>query len=190
MALMKGIRTIGIDPGHGDRDQGAVGNGLVEKDLNMRLAAELFSVGLKYGFNMQLLRPGDLGMSLEDRVKLANWLEVDVFLSVHHNGDESAETTGTETFYFPGSEAGESLARSVQERMIDGLGLADRGIKWGGGFYVLRETEMPAVLIKPLFVTNWVDASRVENEWYFSELAMSILGGLVGADCVGWDGSF
>ncbi|MFN2363662.1 MAG: N-acetylmuramoyl-L-alanine amidase [Halarsenatibacteraceae bacterium] len=179
MALDKKIRSIGIDPGHGERDLGAVGNGLVEKDLNMRLAAELFSAGLKHGFNMQLLRPGDLGMSLEDRVKLANWLEVDVFLSVHHNGAESAEATGTETFYCPGSEAGEVLARSVQERMVDALNLADRGIRWGGGLYVLQATEMPAVLIKPFFVTNRRDAGRVRDEWYFSNLALSILSGLV-----------
>ena len=207
---MRGRRLIGsiaIDAGHGGGDPGAVaraggnkktsgetgadtGTGsvisrpdcdkIMEKDLNLRLGAEIFGQALEAGLDAYMLRGGDYDMALGRRTELANSFGVDLFLSVHHNGAASAGASGTECFYFPGSETGEVVARAVQSAMVDRLGLPDRGVKTSDRFHVLQATRMAAVLIEPLFLTGDRDQELLEDGCYFRKLARAVVGGLIG----------
>ena len=190
---MNKIKSITIDVGHGGKDPGAVADvyadgaarlanrgRLLEKDLNLRLGAEVFGQALEAGFDAHLLRGGDYDQSLGQRTDLANRLGVDLFLSIHHNGAASAAAGGTETFYFPGSQGGELAARLVQAAMVEALGLADRGIKAAGNLHVLRATGMPAILIEPLFLTGEADQVILCDGGYFRRLAQAIVGGILG----------
>ena len=190
---MDWIKSIAIDVGHGGKDPGSVADvyadgaarlanrgRLLEKDLNLRLGAEVFGQALEAGFEAHLLRGGDYDQSLGQRTELANRLGVDFFLSIHHNGAASAAAGGTETFYFPGSQGGELAAGLVQAAMVGELGLADRGIKANGNLHVLRGTRMPAILIEPLFLTGEVDQGLLSDGGYFRRLAEAVVGGLGG----------
>ena len=89
---MNKIKSIAIDVGHGGKDPGAVADvyadgaarladrgRLLEKDLNLRLGAEVFGQALEAGFDAHLLRGGDYDQSLGQRTDLANRLGVDFF---------------------------------------------------------------------------------------------------------------
>ena len=62
-----------LDPGHGGRDSGAKGHqGLLEKDLTLKIALNLERELRKHGLDVLLTRRDDTYVSLEDRTALAN----------------------------------------------------------------------------------------------------------------------
>ncbi|MEZ6017887.1 MAG: N-acetylmuramoyl-L-alanine amidase [Planctomycetota bacterium] len=155
-----------IDPGHGGTDPGAVANGLTEKVLNLEVALRLRDLldldtadPLGGGeWDVRLTRTTDVTVSLADRVTLANTWPADRFVSIHHNAFSSSAANGTETFSYAAGTISADLRDRVQEELLLGLGLADRGSKTAN-FYVLRETTMPASLSEGGFLTSPIDAS-------------------------------
>lgn len=81
-----------------------------------------------------------------------------IFLSIHANAGPGTWTNaeGLETWYFHGSRTGKKLAAVFQQRLVNGLGWTNRGIKSQATkqFYVLRRTNMPAVLTENGFYNN------------------------------------
>lgn len=175
-----GPPLVAIDAGHGGRDVGAVGrvpagtvtglpprgaNGLriYEKDVNLDVARRLEGLLQARGYPTLMTRTIDKGggdlpyrserADLRTRVAIANRAGADVFVSVHANA-LTPRHHGTETFrFYATGTAGRLLARSVHEEVVFRLGLADRGVKTAG-FYVLKHTAMPAVLLESGFLTN------------------------------------
>lgn len=90
-----------IDPGHGGEDSGAVGpTGLKEKDLTLDMALRIRRLLRRHMPNVEvvLTRSGDRYVSLEERVKTANTLGGDLFLSLHINSSESQDASGFELY--------------------------------------------------------------------------------------------
>ncbi|MEM1119626.1 MAG: N-acetylmuramoyl-L-alanine amidase [Bacteroidota bacterium] len=98
---------------------------------------------------------------LKGRVLRANNVPSDIpkiFLSVHANAGPGTWTSakGLETWYFHGSRTGKKLASVFQQQLVNQLGWTNRGIKSQPTkqFYVLRRTNMPAVLTENGFYNN------------------------------------
>lgn len=81
-----------------------------------------------------------------------------IFLSIHANAGPGTWTTakGLETWYFHSSRTGRKLAAVFQQQLVNELGWTNRGIKskTTQQFYVLRRTNMPAVLTENGFYNN------------------------------------
>ena len=60
-------KIICIDAGHGGKDSGAVGNGLLEKDIVLNIAKILKAQLLEKGFNICMTREDDTFVELKDR---------------------------------------------------------------------------------------------------------------------------
>jgi N-acetylmuramoyl-L-alanine amidase len=115
------VHAIVLDPGHGGDDEGAVnGDGVLEKDVNLALAVEL-ATRLE-DFCVVLTRHDDDFVSLADRVRLANEVGADLFVSVHANGSPHREFHGVET-YVLATEARRYSTR-LREREAEHHGLA------------------------------------------------------------------
>ncbi len=185
-AATAALPYVAIDPGHGGGDTGAVGylpagtvtgltprvdaqgrTVLYEKDINLDIALRLDAWLRAQGGRTLLTRTQDLaggdrpstttGADLKARTDLANAAKVDLFVSIHNNA-LSTTTSGTETFhYYYSSPAARLLATAVQTELVAALGLPDRGVKTAG-FYVLRNSEMPAILVEGGFLTNPTEA--------------------------------
>jgi N-acetylmuramoyl-L-alanine amidase len=185
-AAQAALPYVAIDPGHGGGDTGATGvlppgtpTGLVpradasgrtvlhEKDVNLDIALRLDAWLRANGARTILTRTLDLaggdrpyttvGADLRARVDIANEAGAELFVSVHNNALGST-TSGTETFhYYYSSAASRQLAQDVQTEMVAALRLPDRGVKTAG-FYVLRNTRMPAILIEGAFLSNPAEA--------------------------------
>lgn len=155
-----------LDPGHGGTDPGAAANGLVEKVLNLEvglrlrdlLALDTADVLGGGEWDVRMTRVADVTVSLADRVALANNWPADRFVSIHHNAFSSSAANGTETFSFSNGTTSAGLRDRVQEELLLGLNLADRGSKTAN-FFVLRETTMPAALSEGGFLTSPIDAA-------------------------------
>lgn len=88
-------------------------------------------------------------------VSKANESDADYFLAIHFNAGGG---TGTECWYYSGNEAGYELASTMSANVAGALGLRDRGAKSTTGLYVIRRTNMPAVLLEVCFVDTYQDA--------------------------------
>ena len=105
-----------IDAGHGGHDSGAVGvGGLQEKRIvqavALRAAAELEA----RGYQVTLTRDSDTFVPLDERVRAANELGADLFISLHCNsvaGPSQRRARGIET-YFLSAEATDEAARRL-----------------------------------------------------------------------------
>lgn len=161
-----------IDPGHGGGDPGAVGaTGLTEASVNL-LLAHLVKSRLERDFAVVMTRVGDTSVSLGQRCGIANKAPADVCVSLHCNAAKNDQAHGTETYYHPGSAEGKALAELIHRGLVT-LGLGDRGVK-PAGFYVLKHTKAPAVLVELAFITNPADEARLTSTEFLNEAAHAI----------------
>ena len=172
---------IFIDPGHGGKDPGAVGNGLKEKDLTLKITKKIQSLLGEYqNISVKLSRTTDVYLSLSERANLANDWGADFFLSIHINAGGG---TGFESYIYNGSVSSATIAyQNVmhQEIMKAIGGVKDRGKK-RANYAVLRETKMPAILTENLFIDNSSDAAKLKSDSFLSQIAFGHVQGLVKA---------
>jgi len=115
-----------------------------------------------------------LGQSLAYRVNKANSIGSQLHLCFHVNAFKTDAATGCEVEY--ASAAGQSYASKVSAEISTALGLTNRGAKSQPGLYVLRHTNMTAILIEPFFCDNKNDCSKYNAE----KLATAIVKGITG----------
>ena len=160
---------IYIDQGHNPRDYntGAEGNGFYEQDLTFDIGRRLYALLSANGeFDARLSRPTAdtiLGTSnsssLTERVRAANSWGADIFLSLHTNASINSSATGSEALiYSKASSVALGLAEDILTELNLVTGLRNRGVIERPGLYVLRRTNMPAVLVEMGFITNPTDA--------------------------------
>lgn len=167
-------KLIVLDPGHGGSDPGAVGiGGLKEAEVNL-LLAHMVKARLEASYKILMTRTGEQTVSLAARCNLANAEGADLFVSLHCNASPNVLAHGTETYYL--SQQAKSLAEAIHAGLVS-LGLRDRGIK-RNKFYVLRHTEMPAVLVEVGFVTNPDDAAKLASVDWLNKAADAIAVGI------------
>ncbi len=168
---------IYIDQGHNPSgfNTGAEGNGYYEQDITYEIGRRLYNLLLSNPeFEPRLSRPTPetiLGTnnstSLVERVNQANEWEADIFISLHNNAAENPRATGNEALvYGPGSTVARALGENILEQLTLTTGLRNRGIVYRPGLYVLKETEMPAVLVEMGFISNPDDADLLVNSPY------------------------
>src|SRR5699024_1774165 len=87
-------KTIVIDPGHGGRDPGTSGNGLVEKSIALDISKKVEKKLISEGYVVIMTRSTDKYLELGERTSIANNAKADLFLSIHVNsgGGEGVET--------------------------------------------------------------------------------------------------
>ena len=178
---------IVLDPGHNQGgDYGAVSthNGITydETQLNMIVAikvkAQLEAKGYTVALTRSISDVDKCGVteSLQKRAKLANSLNADLFISIHHNSATAVAASGSEVFYtttqpdegFPGHSIGkEEMSRNLSERTANSIsnrtGFLNRGSK-NANYYVLRNTQMPSILVECGFISNSNEAAILATD--------------------------
>ena len=171
------MSKIFIDPGHGGKDPGAVGNGMQEKNITLPVALEVGKILERHGITVGYSRKTDVYVSLEDRANKANNFGADIFVSIHCNAFEKPSAHGVETYSHIGSAKGAKLAKAIHSEVIKAkLYTRDRGTKTAD-FYVLRKTIAPAALIELAFITNKDDANLLKTKQ--KEFALAIARGIL-----------
>jgi len=146
-------KKIMIDPGHGGKDSGARGRFLLEKDINLDVARRVVQRLALMRAQPFLTRDADYFVDLYARPRMTNALPADLFVSLHCNatGKKNVIGAGTGTYYcHPQSK---SLAIVMQDTLVSHLLTKDYGVHQAR-FCVIRETQIPAVLVELLFIDN------------------------------------
>ncbi len=164
---------IYIDQGHNPSspNAGAEGNGYREQDITYEVGIRLAELLRNNGnFEVRLSRPTSetqLGTSnstsLRARVDDANSWGADYFISIHTNASLSSGVSGAEALVYSSPSEASELAEDMLEELTEATGLRDRGIRLRPGLYVLRNTNMPAVLMEIGFISNSRDANLMAN---------------------------
>jgi N-acetylmuramoyl-L-alanine amidase len=95
----RAVSRVVIDPGHGGKDNGAVGpDGLKEKDVTLDVAHRVAPVLATQGIQVVLTRDDDRFVPLEERTARANAFGADLFVSIHCNASEGKGRRGVETY--------------------------------------------------------------------------------------------
>lgn len=194
------VRTIVLDAGHGGHDVGARSAFGVEKNYTLDVALRARKLLIARGYKVHLTRSYDRFMPLEDRAHFANNFNNAIFISIHFNAGSSS-ATGFETYSlaprFAPSHASEgpmmsdtifcpgnardpenmALATAMHASLLKTLPMFDRGIK-RARFVVLRETEIPSVLLEGGFLSNLREASKIAAEGYRQRMAIAIAEGV------------
>ena len=151
---------IFINPGHGGKDTGAVGNGLIERDVNLRIGNLVAKYLKAVDYDVTLIQHGGVKNDLEYICREANNWHADLFVSIHCNAFDCC-AHGTETFYV--SERGRKLASAIQNQIVSSVGTFNRGVKTTD-YFVLLNTDMPAVLVECAFIDNPHDAKILREK--------------------------
>ena len=94
------LRGIVIDPGHGGKDPGAVGNGIVEKDYSLLISKYMYDRFKDLGVNVSLTRSNDITLSPKDRVnKVKNFYGNSKDVIVISNHLNAGQGDGLEVIY-------------------------------------------------------------------------------------------
>jgi N-acetylmuramoyl-L-alanine amidase len=168
--------TVVIDAGHGGYDRGGVpGQRIAEKDKTLDVALRLRRILQADGYRVIMTRDQDVFVTLGTRVAIANSQRDATFVSIHFNCSTRAGANGIETYYYSGESAG--LAASIHRNVVAGAPTENRGIR-RRGFYVLRKTAIPAVLVECGFLTNPTEGRLAQTDAYRQKLAEQIARGI------------
>src|SRR5438034_9108484 len=168
--------TIVIDAGHGGFDRGGVpGQRIAEKDKTLDVALRLRNILQAEGYRVVMTRDRDVFIPLGTRVAIANAYRGASFVSIHFNCAPRVGANGIETYYYRSDSA--SLAARIHRNVVSGAPSENRGIR-RRGFYVLRRTSIPSVLVECGFLTNPTEGRLALTGDYRQRLAEQIARGI------------
>lgn len=177
-------QVVAIDPGHGGIDGGASGNGLMEKDITLKVAVKLAGVLETNGATAVLTRNDDVDFytkgkggkrnDLMTRVEAINHSGANVFVSIHCNAIRDARQSGSQVFYHPGREENRLIAETVQRALKSFPPGNRRQAKKDLDIIVLNATNIPGVLVEIGYLTNKREAGLLADEQYQQNLAEHI----------------
>ncbi len=170
-----------IDPGHGGPDSGAIGiGGLRETDVVLDVSKIVTNILKKKGVKVKMTRINEIDLDLGPRVLMANDTKADIFVSIHANASigKKRNINGLETFYYSGWK-GRLLAEKIQKQITKvSPGSPDRGVR-RGRYFVIKQTNMPAVLVEIGFVTGKLDGTRLSKDMHRERVAYAIARGIL-----------
>src|SRR6266404_8706789 len=167
-----------IDAGHGGFDRGGIPRQrIAEKDMTLDVALRLRKKLLAAGYRVVMTRDSDVFIPLPGRAAIANSNRNAIFICIHFNSAARTEANGVETYYYRRDAM--ALAANIHRNVIAGAPSENRGIR-RRGYYVLRKTTNPGVLVECGFLTNPAEGQLALTSDYRDKLAEEITRGILG----------
>lgn len=192
-------KVIILDAGHGGIDSGTLNNDktILEKDINLSITHKIRELLESSGAHVILTREDDSSLYVEDgnkttrqkynenlnnRKKIIEESNADMFISIHMNalsGEGASKYYGAQTFYPAGKEDSMQLSEYIQKelkRVVDETN--NREIKATDDLYLLKDNNIPSVLIECGFLSNEKEAELLTQEEYQDKIAWAIYVGI------------
>ncbi|TVX89869.1 N-acetylmuramoyl-L-alanine amidase [Paenibacillus agilis] len=172
-------KTIVIDPGHGGKDPGSIGQlGTIERDMTLQMSKEIEQELMeRTGATVLLTREQDEAVDLQQRVDVATEAGADLFLSIHFDAFTTNDVEGMTTYHKNSKD--QPIAQAVHDRLMEkDFDTRDRGVRVGD-FYVLRENTVPALLLELGYISNEKDETRMRSLQFHKEASEAIVNGVI-----------
>ncbi len=156
-----------------------------EKDINIDIAQKLCLFLEEAGADVYFTRSDDeaLGQTksedMKKRISVVDESNADIMISIHQNAYPSENVKGAQTFYFKGSDGGKALAEKIQASLISALDEKNkRTAKENTSYYIIKNTEIPSVIIECGFLSNPDEEKKLNTEEYRLKTAWAIFDGI------------
>lgn len=187
-------KVIVLDAGHGGMDPGASNSNSLEKDINLKITLKVRSLLEESGALVLLTREKDESLYIDDknkstrqkynenlknRKKLIKESKADVFVSIHLNSFPQKKYYGAQTLYIKNDEESKKLAKFIQDelrRILDKNNY--REIKGRDDLYLLKDINIPSVLIECGFLSNDNEKELLKSDKYQEKIAWAIYIGI------------
>lgn len=189
-------KRIVVDAGHGGLDGGASSkSGLLEKDINLKIANYLKFYLEKNGAKVIMTREKDVSLHSEDkgsvkskkrsdllnRRNIANISKADAFVSVHLNFFEQSKYKGAQVFYETMHAESMTLASFIQQELKNSLDNENnRQISRIDSSKILYQNlTLPSVLVECGFLSNPDEAESLSKKEYQEKVALAVCLGVI-----------
>lgn len=188
------MKKVVLDPGHGVETAGKCSpdKSYYEHEFNLDMAKRIKALLERHGVAVTMTRSDEHDVSLADRVAISNKTHPDLFVSIHSNAyGNGVEWTTPKGYGIYTSSAGDSANRNIAAKKILAR-VKEAGITLHGGgmhhnsYYVLRNTEDPAVLIEHGFHTNTEELELLKSSTYRAKLAEADAKGILDYLGIAW----
>ena len=127
-----------------------------------------------------MTRTEDVNVYLNERARIANREDADIFISIHQNAlEEDDVTSGIETWYNPVKDTqSKLLAKNIQENIIEATNANDLGIKESEGLIVTKNTLMPSCLVETGFLSSTEERKKLTSSEYQDKIVEGIYNGI------------
>ena len=166
-------------------------DGILEKDVNLAIASKLKILLEQSGITVIMTRADDNGLyqesdsnkkaaDMKKRCSIINGSKADIAVSIHQNSYVGEASKGAQVFYYKQSEEGKKLAGIIQKNMIKELDNTNKRVeKPDSAYYMLRNTQVPTVIVECGFLSNREEAYKLNNDEYQQKTAYSIYCGII-----------
>lgn len=189
-------KVIVIDPGHGGKDGGAMGNDperTAEKEITLEVAKLVRDYAEQAGAVVYLTRETDSDLADEQLRGLSNRKSQDIrrrlafiheknadfFVSIHLNALPSPKWRGAQTFFYPRFKENKHLATLIQEELIRNLENTERKPLQLNHVYLLKYAKVPGALVEIGFISNKEELELLKQPSYQRKVAASIYQGML-----------
>ena len=191
------LPTIILDAGHGGEDGGASSDdGILEKDINLKIALKLRDMLNLSGFDVKMTRDKDISIydqsaksvreqkvsDLKNRLAMVNENTNNILLSIHQNKFTQSKYFGTQIFYSENNPKSFEIADKIKTSVVK-LTQPDntRETKPGKDIFLLSQIQNPAVIVECGFLSNPDEAAKLNSNDYQQQLAFAIYCGFLQA---------
>ena len=186
VALHRNKTTIVIDVGHGGSDPGKVGiQGIKEKDVNLAIARYLKDYLIAEDYTVYMTRETDQGLydesvsnkkksDLSNRIQFLQKKNASCMISIHQNSYPDTIQHGAQTFYYDGREEDKNFAQYVQDSLLTFDPSNTRQIKSSTSYYILKNAQVPSILIECGFLSNPEETANLTDPNYQKQIAYAI----------------
>lgn len=185
-------KTVVIDSGHGGYDPGKESSdGILEKDINLKIAYELKELLEQSGVTVVMTRTDDNGLyqesdankkiaDMKKRCSIIDECKADIVVSIHQNSYQSPEVRGAQVFYYKHSAEGKKLAQFLQKSFKENLDPDNkRQEKADSTYYMLLHTSAPTVIAECGFLSNPQEAAKLNTPEYQKQVAAALYSGII-----------
>ena len=176
--------SVILDPGHGGHDIGANFGEIYEKDIVLSISNKVGEILEKNDINVIYTRTDDISLGdnekedLRNRVQVSNTSNAEYFISFHINDYDTygyEDIYGFEVWTDYNNYSSVILGRSI-ENSLDNLYYTEKRPMLDGSedLYIIRENNIPSVLIEFGFMNNYNDRNYFSNEYNQELLAEAV----------------
>jgi len=186
-------KIIVLDAGHGGMDGGASFESIQEKEISLAVTKKIQDFLQEQGALVLLTREDDSDLAsdgtkgirnrkredLQNRVKVINESEADLFLSIHLNAFPSRSSSGAQTFYTNRYLENKQVAEYIQQEIIRNLENTSRQPKTIQNIYLMTNVTKPGALVEVGFISNVAERKNLIQKSYQEKIAAAVYKGIL-----------
>ncbi|WP_223069658.1 N-acetylmuramoyl-L-alanine amidase family protein [Paenibacillus caui] len=183
--------VILIDAGHGGIDGGTSYGTILEKDINLEIGRRLYLLLRSEGYRAVLNRTGDYALSddnrwhasrsrhtrdLAQREGLSEEVKTSIVVSLHVNWSNNKTRKGPIVLHQ--NEGRSALLAACIQETLNGIYSSSSRPELGKPYYLLKHTEVPAVIVETGFISNSRDRDFLTSPRGQMKIAQAITSGI------------